>query len=100
MQAIFLLVSHILSTDLRECTVENQVISKRIDYPAHGADFAYPSVKLFSYRRLRQKLYPFLRMAFENWPRDESLEMVVDLWLAYITPWTVFGESFSEAWYV
>jgi hypothetical protein len=76
------------------------IMGKKRDPSLQTLDGVYQSLKVFAYRSLRQSLYPFLRLSMENWPRDESLGDVIELWLAYITPWTAFGESrFSDEWY-
>lgn len=113
--SVGLVISHVLGMDLRGVSIEGGVhhppahlqqqqqitAGKKRDPSLQTLDGVYQSLKLFTYRSLRQDLYPFLRLAMENWSRDESLGDVVELWLAYITPWTVFGDAhFSDAWYV
>ena len=91
------MISHIQSTDLRNTSIEQQVMSQKKDGGIQGAQGAYQVVKSFAYRLARQKLYYFLRHAFENWPREESLETIVEIWMTFLTPWKAFGESFTVA---
>jgi hypothetical protein len=117
LHSVALVITHILSMDLRGVSIEGgihhppahlqqqqqqqqqQATGKKRDPSLQTLDGVYQSLKVFAYRSLRQSLYPFLRLGMENWPRDESLGDVVELWLAYITPWTAFGEArFSDAW--
>ena len=114
LHSVGLVISQVLGMDLRRVSIEGGIhhppahlqqqqitVEKKRDPSLQTLDGVYQSLKLFVYRSLRQDLYPFLRLAMENWSRDESLGDVVELWLAYITPWTVFGEAhFSDAWYV
>jgi hypothetical protein len=113
LHAVSTLVHHILAMDLSSLTLDGplhhhsqsqpqqQAVTggKKRDPSLQGLEGVYQALKGFTYRSLRQHLYPFLRLALEHWPRDESLGDVVDLWLRYITPWTAFGEAiFSDVW--
>ncbi|KAJ3012051.1 sphingomyelin phosphodiesterase 4, neutral membrane (neutral sphingomyelinase-3) [Thoreauomyces humboldtii] len=53
-----------------------------------------------AYNLVQPKLYWFLRMAFDNWSRDDSIISVVDVWLKYIAPWQRNSPSakYSDQW--
>ena len=92
-------MDHITSIDLRNLPIDTpHLLSKsKLDRVLQGTSEAvHQSAKLFAYRSLRAQLYPFLKLAFEHWPRDDTLDEVVDIGLAYITPWDSMNEPFSE----
>ncbi|RKO92575.1 hypothetical protein BDK51DRAFT_47077 [Blyttiomyces helicus] len=52
-----------------------------------------------AYNFLQSNLYGFLRLAFDHWPRDESFALVVDIWIAFITPWRALGsQTYTDDW--
>ncbi|KAI9139813.1 hypothetical protein BKA69DRAFT_1083580 [Paraphysoderma sedebokerense] len=84
LKAILAFAQHISSTDLillyeqsggqpqRSSTFENVVLGTR----------------RHAYQTLQSHLYKFLKLAIVNWPTsDESFFHLVNIWLAYITPW-------------
>lgn len=92
LHSIKILLVHVQkSVDLTCQTVEN-VRVKSCQGPG------LQGLQRLGYRLLRQSLYPFLKLDFE-YGNLQEYEMVVDIWVTYLTPWKKREEQFSETWY-
>ncbi|TPX64855.1 sphingomyelin phosphodiesterase [Spizellomyces sp. 'palustris'] len=45
------------------------------------------TARVRAYQIFQPNFYWFLRLAFDYWPRDDSISMIIDVWLTYVTPW-------------
>ncbi|KAJ3056461.1 sphingomyelin phosphodiesterase 4, neutral membrane (neutral sphingomyelinase-3) [Rhizophlyctis rosea] len=93
LQCIKVLVRHIVSLDLSEIyggRVGQVQRSNRLDDEVQAKRDCYASI--------RGNLYTFLNMAFSHWPREDSFNQIVDIWVTFLQPWRASNESFSENW--
>ncbi|KAJ3042356.1 sphingomyelin phosphodiesterase 4, neutral membrane (neutral sphingomyelinase-3) [Rhizophlyctis rosea] len=89
------LVKHIVSLDLAEFSGSRVGQTQRRSGPAEEEWLA----KRDAYTVIRTNLYSFLKLAFQHWPRDDSFNQVVEIWICFIRPWQGLGEGeFSEKW--
>ncbi|KAI9002664.1 hypothetical protein BC832DRAFT_103208 [Gaertneriomyces semiglobifer] len=49
---------------------------------------------------MQPKLYWFLKLAIEYWPKEDTFASVIDIWLTFITPWRKDSKDakFSTEW--
>lgn len=52
-----------------------------------GVDAAYKTLAGASFDLVRLGLYRYLRVAMSVWPVDGTLSLLVDVWMALISPW-------------
>lgn len=95
LDCIVVFVKHIISLNL---STINSDSNQRMRMEMRMNEDVFETSKTTAYRLLRPKLYTYLRHAFESWPRDDGFYTVADVWIAYITPWTAFGNSFTSEW--
>ena len=94
LHSIKIYIVHVQSAvDLTRQTVENTTILK-----STGQGQGLQGIQTLAYRLTRQSLYPFLKLDFE-YGNLQDFEVVVDLWITYLTPWKKRGEDYSELWY-
>ena len=97
LESILILLKHLNSLNLSKIVADYQTGSLRLDSNRVSGEF-YDIAKANAYRSLRPKLYTFLKLGFENWPRNDDFYEIVDVWITYITPWTDFGGRYNEEW--
>ncbi|KAI8912853.1 hypothetical protein EDD86DRAFT_202359 [Gorgonomyces haynaldii] len=86
LDCILLLVKHIISLNLVN-------VDKRTD-----TSDQFEISKCNAYRELKPRLYHFIKICLEQWPRDDSLAQLLDIWIQWMTPWQQFTDEW--AWYV
>ncbi|KAJ3287391.1 sphingomyelin phosphodiesterase 4, neutral membrane (neutral sphingomyelinase-3) [Borealophlyctis nickersoniae] len=105
MRCIKTLVQYIVSLNLRDVAKP-----RRMHGDSRKAEEVYLA-KLQAYQLVRDKLYTFLKLALDLWPRDDSYyhasillfernARVVDIWITFIAPWKAENaeNTFTEEW--
>ncbi|KAI8901563.1 hypothetical protein BC833DRAFT_111897 [Globomyces pollinis-pini] len=97
MKCIGLFLNHLLSLNLQNITSE-QVSRINTDRNAGQIGIIYDIHKANIYRCFSPKFYRFIALALQNWPTDDSITLIVDLWLDFAFPWKRINQYFSHEW--
>jgi hypothetical protein len=101
LKGISIIIDHLHSLNISKVTAESQVQRLRTAELKRQAEDQYEICKGNFYRSLRPKLYTFLRIAFENWPRDDTFGEIINIWINYLTPWKSDNSNgFTDDWYI
>jgi hypothetical protein len=92
-----MVVSRLLGLNLGHINPEVQITRIRPDSTSNAE--LYDISKSNAYRALVPRLYSLLCSSFENWPRDDSISHIIELWVSFITPWKLFSGEFTIEWY-